>query len=80
MRRGEERGLFSQATFVINLTYGKLALHNSLQNLSRSEIFYFCQAFGRIMKIVVLLLFFSCAVLDLTQAQTFIGKYNIYVD
>ncbi|CAH3172231.1 unnamed protein product [Porites lobata] len=31
-------------------------------------------AFGRIMKIVVLLLFFSCAVLDLTQAQTFIGK------
>ena len=59
---------------MINLTYGKLALHNSLQNVSPSEIFYFCQAFGRIMKIVVLLLFFSCAVLDLTQAQTFIGK------
>ena len=80
VRRGKERGLFSQATFVINLTYGKLALHNSLQNVSRSEIFSFCQAFGRIMKIVVLLLFISCAVLDLTQAHTFIGKYNIYVD
>ena len=80
MRRGEEGGLFSQATFVNNLTYGKLALQNSLQNLSRSEIFSFCQAFGRMMKIVVLLFFFSCAVLDLTQAQTFIGKYNIYVN
>ena len=80
VRRGKERGLFSQATFVIDLTYGKLALQNSLQNVSRSEIFSFCQAFGRIMKIVVLLLFISCAVLDLTQAHTFIGKYNIYVD
>ena len=80
MRRGEERGLFSQATFVINLTYGKLALHNSLQNFSRSELFCFCQAFGRITKILVLLLFISCAVLDPTQARTFIGKHNIYVD
>ena len=33
------------------------------------------------MKIFVLLLFISCAVLDPTQAQTqSIGKYNIYVD
>ena len=78
--RGGERAVFSGTFAVINLTYGKVALQNSLQNLSRSEIFSFCQAFGRIMKIVVLLLFFSCAVLDLTQAQTFIGKYNIYVD
>lgn len=68
--------MFSQAF----KTYIKLALHNGLQNFSRSEIFSFCQALGRIMKIVVLLLFISCAVLDPTQAQAFIGKYNIFVD
>ena len=76
VRRGEERELFSQGF----KTYGKLALHNGLQNFSRSEIFSFCQALGRIMKIVVLLLFISCVVLDPTQAKAFIRKYNIYVD